>query len=352
MDLATNLWDSLRISNSVFPGGLGALELLGSPTPRPSSSPASRPSPSVSPSPVPARTPTLQLFLQPANTTDTGAHINVSSDLRYKPIVQLAQTALNHLITSPTALSATLPTLLNTFHQDSSAKAAFCGRFGDVAPDTTILRDYLEKTPPVVIIAHLDPAASTGDEISILWGMVIQGTSSAALRNEVFVSSELSEAIVMLNESAAPEGEKLATLGLLFSTTIIHELQHCFKKHCFSSTDVTPCSATPGIKSGKYGAGIQYEILFFGFFLLVEWKSRSEALAADRMLHIHQLLAETPQSCYIIAPLEISQILGSLHGLNVFKPSFSMSTIAPAPPGAVRCRAGGRSGGSKTETKT
>jgi hypothetical protein len=136
-------------------------------------------------------------MLQPPGTKGTDARVDVSFDPRYRPIRKLVETAINHLLSSPLALSVAVNILLNTYLYNPSAKAEFKAAFGPNAlPSVELLASYLQNSPPAIVIAQLKHA----NDDRIVWGLVTKGSSDAALRNELFISLELTDAIISVRD--------------------------------------------------------------------------------------------------------------------------------------------------------
>jgi hypothetical protein len=56
-----------------------------------------------------------------------------------------------------------------------------------------MVQSYLLNSPPAIIVAPLDEDDTTD---FVEWGYVERGTSQAAMRNELFVDSELTSALI------------------------------------------------------------------------------------------------------------------------------------------------------------
>ncbi|KAJ7626372.1 hypothetical protein DFH06DRAFT_1228740 [Mycena polygramma] len=113
------------------------------------------------------------------------------TDIRFRPVRQLICTLLSHLVASERAWVHLHLILFNINDSDTAAKAALTNRLGG---DRQLRRDdftdYLRDHTPTVVLKDL----RDGEKMS--WGAVAKGDEPGAEENELYLSLELTEALI------------------------------------------------------------------------------------------------------------------------------------------------------------
>ncbi|KAJ7158545.1 hypothetical protein C8R46DRAFT_1224498 [Mycena filopes] len=140
--------------------------------------------------------PGVKIYWQPANTTAVHERVLCSPSLpKFAPIYLLAQETLGHLANSPTALAITATTLHLGQLYSSVAQRAFTSKYpGHAAPTPALVAEYISSQPPDIIIINTPTSPHKNRDLAF----VLAGSQDPDLvdRNEIFVSAELTEALI------------------------------------------------------------------------------------------------------------------------------------------------------------
>ncbi|KAJ6469768.1 hypothetical protein C8R47DRAFT_767944 [Mycena vitilis] len=198
------------------------------------------------------------LFLQ-SNPNDRGSRTNLDQDACFQPVRQLICTLLSHLVASERAWVHLHLILFDIYDSDPAAKDALVNRLGG---DRPLRRDgftnYLRHHTPTVVLKDL----RDGETMS--WGVVAKGDEPGAEGNELYLSLELTEALIQAPppELSPEDAEDQQTRHkFLFSISFIHACIHALTKHFFSHHLTTPkLSQSVPDASGEHGdAGSTFE---------------------------------------------------------------------------------------------
>ncbi|KAJ7703032.1 hypothetical protein B0H17DRAFT_1041334 [Mycena rosella] len=271
----------------------------------------------------------ISLYLQPTGTAQIEARINVTQKPEYKEIAQLANLALYHMASSPKAVATALSIILNVFLHDNDASKAFASLNGEQAtPTRENLINMLTTDPPDFVICDIEDNSKG----SIRWGLVKRGKTELTSRDEVFISKELCDAIMVKTNLADPQVRRLATFHraiLLF--VISYEMMHALVKKTFSPLVYTSPQATLGITdNGGVGAresGFYFEHRYFQFELVAELP-KAGLVKGQRLWKISNLLADGNQ-IYELNDAAVLELIQSFATPRKYELNITEAPIAP-----------------------
>ncbi|KAJ7151624.1 hypothetical protein C8R46DRAFT_1304162 [Mycena filopes] len=262
----------------------------------------------------------IEIYIQPQNTTAVELRIPCSADpgSSFAPLYRLAQDALGHLAHSSEARNAMMDILRSGRRYSDVAKEAFETKFpthSTVAEDLIV--EYLTVKPPKIIL--VDMPHIHGEDRK--WVYVLKaGCADPALaeRNEVFVSRELTDALLeenpIVSDTDAETSVKRARIQLLWKTALIHGIQHSIAKFMFSPAYIASIFATPIAPDGRGNGehGDDFELAYITFLVQAERASKADAsLAGSRSLwSIQRLLADQAGKTYELGVHHLSEYIG------------------------------------------
>ncbi|KAJ7201346.1 hypothetical protein GGX14DRAFT_656377 [Mycena pura] len=262
---------------------------------------------------------------------EQGQRFRVDHKPEYSDIVQITQTVFSHLVESVHPRNH-LITILGYITKDPAAKAALVAKRGDRKVNPDDIRQFLVDHTPTIVVKALQ---SDVDPTAIIWGQVIKGNVKGASDNEIFMTSELADALIQTPPSSLSDNDacvQRARQKLLWSFTLAYETIHAITKFFFSPNTITPLfRALISDDKGHGEAGRTFEKNYFGFHLEAAWL-KADVPKEDRMWRISNLLAakltsmlvwtplDVDSDLLVLTPVDVDHILESFSSIDIWSP--------------------------------